>query len=330
MKLHRRSPGRALASIISRRVAVLLGVHSALLASAAQAAVIQSEAFVQTNQQLCGPGPAPICINSVVYEQYQSASSVTTGSLDVQVTGGSGASWAGEIAANAAAELSTSKLRGRLLASDIAAGSYAFGLMNASIGDTFTVSTAGTSTFHIDLTGALAHTGTTGLFGSLAIQLFQPGAFDRWYAGDYAGMYDLAIDSASLMINQDIALPGSLTLSTDLPAGTFEWRVSIWSTYAFRQDAAQSNSLDLDLGHTAKVSYAGPDGALVTSASGFMPTAIHAVPEPGTHMLAVLGIALFGVTRRGSSIGKSGAVALPAWLMKPKNRPRRARAAHAS
>ena len=298
MKLDKPSSDRAHASV-SRRIPLVLGLCSALLAFAAEAAVIQSEAFVQTNQQLCGPGPSPICINSVVYEKYQTASSVTSGSLDVQVAGGSGASWAGEIAANTAAELSSSKLRGRLLASDIAAGSYAFGLMSASIGDTFTVSTAGTSTFQLDLTGALAYTGTTGLFGSLAIQLFQPGAFDRWYAGDYAGQYELAIDSASLMINEDIALPASLTLSTDLPAGTFEWRVSMWSTYSFWQDAAQSNSLDIDLGHTVKVSYAGPDGALVTSASGFMPPALLAVPEPGTHMLAVLGLALFGVARRG-------------------------------
>jgi hypothetical protein len=101
-----------------------------------------------------------------------------------------------------------------------------------------------------------------------------------------------------------VSLPDSLTLSVDLPAGAFEWRVSLWSTYSFSQDASQSHSLDLDLGHTAKVSYAGPSGATVTSASGFMPAAL-AVPEPGTFALTALAMALLAWGRRRDRTLKS-------------------------
>ena len=305
-------PQRGLGMKIPYALALGLAAMSSLaMPLQASAAVITNYAFVQTQQQLCGPTG---CGNSVVYANQLTQSSMQGAGLNVAVASSSGATTAGTIAGSAAADLSTGTLKGAISAQGIVAGSHAFSVSQSRIADTFTIANnggtpytgSGLSTFHLDITGLLALTGHPDLFGGVAIGIYQVGYFDRFWSGDYAGASLLRIDGASIGIDSASTFPTTLDFSFATPA-SFEWEIQLYGAGVFDQDTAASMSFDLDLGHTIKASFSGPDGTTVSSASGYVLPAVAAaaqVPEPSSMALTLLALAACGsaaVRRRARS-----------------------------
>ncbi len=263
------------------------------------AATITNYAYVRAQQQLCGPGPSPHCITSVAYADTSTQSSMQGQGLDLSIAPGSGLTPAGVMAATAAANLPEGSVKGSALALGVVPGSHVYSAMQSRIGDTYTLAApdgtpytgTGLSSFHLDISGGVLATGSPSLMIGVSIGIYQPGFFDRFWSGDYEGAYSMQIDSKSINFDAASTFPASLDFSFAAPTSSFEWDITLFAIGQFDQDEASGHSFIVDLGHTVKGSFSGPDGTLLSSASGYLlPTAAAAVPEPSRAMLALLGL----------------------------------------
>lgn len=156
---------------------------------------------------------------------------------------------------------------------------------------------------HVDISGVVNGflSGGPRWVGGVYVQAFQPGGLAAWIANDWPTVSSLNLGLAGLEFNDigNTTLPSSLDLSFATPlSGQFDWIVNLVFTANFLQNPSGSDFVDVDLGHTIRVSFDGPDGTHVVSASGFVPSPISAVPEPGTLSMIALGIGLTVFIRR--------------------------------
>ncbi|MFG6440915.1 PEP-CTERM sorting domain-containing protein [Roseateles sp. LKC17W] len=90
--------------------------------------------------------------------------------------------------------------------------------------------------------------------------------------------------------------------STFEPGGSFEWVAYLNVSARFQSDFPLPERLTfvVDFSHSVGASFSGPEGTVTTSASGFFPNTVSAVPEPATTLLWLAGFAMLGlIARRG-------------------------------
>lgn len=257
-------------------------------------AAVQSEARTTVTMQTCA-GP---CVNEAFAFQEHLMMSHGQGSSPVSTAGFYPTPNGPTQYAYANADLPNSKLH--VVASGQADSTHTrlYAAVAASIGDTFAVLGApGLSRLSVDVTGTLQTFGNpTDYYLSASLHLLQPGSLDAFSRGDYGSMVYLASSYASLG-GSDWGSPNSLTLPgvTELvfqtPAAPFEWFVNFAVIYTL----TDSQSLNADLGHTLAVKFDAPAGAVVASASGYLPAStgwVAPVPEPSSALLLLAGLPL--------------------------------------
>jgi len=302
-----------------RRFTLPLALCTALLALPGTAAAVSSFARAYAGGQLCGAGPAPNCVTTLLYEETGGPVEVTTATIDGQfraeqlrafsrvdeggydylqnwavadLNHGSVHLWAGATAQPRPAGSDNS-----------VAKPYVYGFASAWLGDTFSVMNAdgsaykgsGASTLSIGLDGVLYGTPEANLGFTASITLGRPGFLAALAAHDYGAAAALTLDSASTAwLTAYEPLPPSLSISVPATLGSFEWSVSASASYFFRQTDDGSNFAIADLSHTITVGLQTPDGTAFGSASGLFPgsVAMQPVPEPATQALWLLGMPL--------------------------------------
>lgn len=185
--------------------------------------------------------------------------------------------------------------------------SHLFVFLQAGLSDRFLVSRAGfgESRLSVDLSGVLSTLGApTNYYASVTLQLLQAGSIDaaangRWSEVVALSSLSRAWGGSDWGSPNSLQLPGELSLVFDTPDSPFEWSLTFGATYTLRPE----QGVVMDLGHTLTVHFDAPPGAVVTSDSGFLPTATgwqgnQTVPVPSTWLLVAAGLFLVGRSSR--------------------------------
>jgi len=100
-------------------------------------------------------------------------------------------------------------------------------------------------------------------------------------------------------INIDANTPTVIS-STFEPGGSFEWVAALDVSARFQSDTAlpQRPTFVVDFSHSVGAAFSGPNGTITTSASGFFPDTVSAVPEPSTTLLSLTGFTAIGLLAR--------------------------------
>lgn len=186
-------------------------------------------------------------------------------------------------------------------ATDVNLSAGIYSSVDVRLGDTLTLlntdgtpyTGSGTSSVHMDIDGLFDVASGVDVFGAFHISVYSPGYFEDFSNG---GFGTVLASNAVWMLSPDDPLPSSVDLDF-IASGPFEIEFGLWLSYQFMQDAAHSLYANIDLSHTATVSFSGPPGTIFTSASGLFPgSATAAVPLPGSAGLAALGLAMLALT----------------------------------
>jgi hypothetical protein len=302
---------------------------AALLALPAAADTVSSYARAYAGGQLCGAGPQPNCVTSVLFQETGSPVEVTSPNADGLFQAAQDRSYYGydgmpgsTLSSWALADLN----QGRLHLSTFGyapprpAGSgnsvsnpYLYGFASAWLGDTFSVlnadgsayTGAAASTLSIQLDGGLYGVPESNLGFTATITLGRPGFLAALAAHDYNAAAALTLDTAGTpWLTAGDPLPPSLGIAVPASLRSFEWSVSALATFNFRQNDEGSIYAQADLGHTITVGLQTPDGTIAASASGLFPNTVQMqpVPEPATWALWLAGMLLVpALVRRGNA-----------------------------
>jgi len=308
---------------------------------AAATGTISSFARAYVGGQVCGAGPAPNCLTTELYNDLSNPVEVTTADAQGQFLAerrsgyyfpfdSENPSNFGVLENWAQADLNQGNLRLTAMATvpprpagsdPTTAQPYVYGFASAWLGDTFAVlnpngsaySGAANSTLSINLDGNLFGTPESDLGFVASITLARPGYLAALAAHDYDTAGNLIVNSAYTdWLTANSPLPPTLSIAVPAAQGSFEWMVSAFITYNFRQDDQGFNFVYADLGHTITVSLQTPQGTVFSSASGLFPGSIPAapVPEPASWALLLIGGAgTLALARRPRAVGAETALA---------------------
>lgn len=312
-----------------RHLTLPAALCAALLTLPTEAATVTSYARAYAGGQLCGAGPAPNCVTSLLFQETSSPVEVIAadanglfraaqdrGYVDVDGTGqtvNALQSWALADLNQGNLRLTTGALiRPRPSGSDASvAKPYVFGFASAWLGDTFAVlntdgsSYTGTaaSTLSIQLDGGLYGTPDANLGFNATITLARPGFLAALAAQDYNSAGALTIASVGTpWLTAGEVLPPGLSISVPAALGSFEWSVAASASFNFRQTDDGAIYAQADLGHTITIGLQTPDGTIAASASGLFPDTVQLqmqpVPEPATWALWSAGLLLAAARHR--------------------------------
>lgn len=311
-----------------RHLCLPAALCATLLSLPAAASSVSSFARAYAGGQLCGAGPAPNCLTSELFR---------TTDLPVEVTAATNG-WFQAYQDNsyyAISEQSWTSLENWALA-DLTQGSlhlsthafveprpagsdssvarpYAYGYASAWLGDTFAVLNAdgsaytgdAASTLSIRLDGGLYGTADANLGFSASITLARPGYLAALAAHDYETAGLLTLDSVYTdWLTAGDALPPVLSINVPGALRSFEWSVTAFASYSFRQTDDGAIFAQADLGHTITVGLQTPDGTITASASGLFPDTVlmQPVPEPATWAMWLAALLLLpGLARRSGA-----------------------------
>lgn len=313
-----------------RHITLPAVLGATLLTLPAAAGTVSSFARAYAGGQLCGAGPQPNCVTSVLFNEIGSPVEVTSANagglfqaeqfrshfLYDGMPGTAVSSWALADLNRGQLHLSTfGYALPRPAGSDNSvANPYLYGFSSAWLGDTFSVLNAdgsaytGTaaSTLSIQLDGALYGTADSNLGFTASITLARPGYLAALAALDYNTAAALTLDDASTTwLTAGDPLPPGLSIAVPASLRSFEWRVAAFATFNFRQNDDGLIYAQADLGHTITVGLQTPDGTIAASASGLFPDTVQMqpVPEPTTWALMLAGGAvLLGLGRRRQQV----------------------------
>lgn len=300
-----------------RHITLPAALCATLLALPAAADTVSSYARAYAGGQLCGAGPQPNCVTSVLFNEIGSPVEVTAATADglfqAEQNRGYFVDFQSTQVGNwALADLNQGRLHLSTYASVLprptgsgsaVANPYAYGFASAWLGDTFAVlntdgsayTGAAASTLSISLDGGLYGTPDSNLGFSATITLAKSGFLAALAAHDYNTAAALTLGSIGTpWLTAGEALPPSLSISVPASLGSFEWSVSASASYNFRQSDDGWIYAQADLGHTITIGLQTPDGTIAASASGLFPNTVQMqpVPEPATWALLLAGLAL--------------------------------------
>ena len=211
----------------------------------------------------------------------------------------------------ASANLITGKL-GELNAGSNTTG-FAFGQVLAQFGDTITASgSTGGLSLGVNFTenGTSSYSDPSAGFNFLWVFAYKPGTFDQTFynapsnilfaegflLGNGTDTNDANLTFANNNVPLTAAIPDGLnSIPLSIPfstlGSTFQLNVVLSSVVI---DRNAGDTWSADFSHTVGLSLSAPAGVTLTSASGVLPGTSAAAPEPGSWLLAVCGIAVWG------------------------------------
>lgn len=274
----------------------------------AAAEPVASYARAYANGQLCGVGPAPNCVTTVLLNEGV-FSTVTTGPFQTSAAVGSGFTPSGQVSVQTSADLATGSLRLQVAGTGLKAGqagmanAYGFGSGVAEFGDTIFVRNqdgspyegAVASTLSARFDGALYGSADAGLRFIAQITVAQPGYLAAIANNDSAAAIGFIINESSTGVLQagDSLPVAALTAAVPVGINTFEWSVRAWGGFNFQQSNADDRFAIVDLGNTIHVSLTTPLNTVFSSASGEFPGSVTSpIPETSTWALGLMGMAL--------------------------------------
>jgi hypothetical protein len=164
---------------------------------------------------------------------------------------------------------------------------------------------AAASTLSIQLDGGLYGARDSNLGFSATISLGRPGFLAALAAHDYNTAAVLTFDTVGTpWLTAGDPLPPSLSIAVPASLRSFEWSVTAFATFNFRQNDAGSIYAQADLGHTITIGLQTPDGTIAVSASGLFPNTVQMqpVPEPATWAMWMAALLLVpALARRGNT-----------------------------
>jgi hypothetical protein len=250
-------------------------------------------------------------------------STITSGPFQTSAAVGSGFTASGQVTVETNANLATGSLRLNVAGVGLKAGdagqanAYGFGSGVAEFGDTMSVRNqdgslyqgAGFSSLNASFDGSLTGSADAGLSLIAQITVAMPGYLAAIVANDSAAASALVISRTSTgWLYAGDALPATpLTAFVPGFVSTFEWNVTAFGTFNFRQNDAGTRFAHIDLGNTIHVGLTTPTGTVFSAASGEFPGSVAApIPEPGTWALSLTGLALLltAVRRQRAAAGQ--------------------------
>jgi len=275
---------------------------------------VTSYARAYASAQLCGVGEAPNCLTSQLFSDSQRFT-VTSGPFSTSAHVSSDFTPSGNVGAWASADLATGSLRLTVAGMGLAVGqpgqanAYGFGSGVAEFGDTINVRNLDGSAYQGQAASVLSASFDGGLYGgpesnlsfSATITVARTGYLAAIAAADYDTAYGLVISRSSTgWLYAGDALP-STPLAALVPGeiNSFEWSVTSFGSFFFRQNDAGSDYAYIDLGHTIHVGLQTPLDTVFSAASGEFPGAVATpVPEPASWAFMLLSLPVLVLARR--------------------------------
>lgn len=296
---------------VSSRTSVptALALTSVLAAHPADAALLSylSGALTQVDSPIVyfntPPNPTP----GVQSQFFQGNAAFSSQAFAGQVASASASIQSGTLRATTSYSGAPGQSGGVTVASAFIGDSYAY---SGGQGGPFVWGPNGSVTFDITVDGfqsVLAPSDNVGEFGILALMIYQPGTLDDFLP--FCGSNVMYSFFWSVGGNSSVpcgAFRGNLSGSIDTtvsasfnPGGDFAWALG-FRAVNFVGGPLQGNvSWSNQFGNTIRYSVVNPEGAVVTTASGFRPGGEPegSVPLPGSLALLGLGLAAMGAGR---------------------------------